>query len=94
MRSSTPSLPPAFTNMNHLQHHSQVRAFFERWYRPEHMAVVVVGDMPDTGERAYSSWHLFLVCLCFAEDPVTSVMVVQVAHGGEVAMACRHSEAS
>mmetsp|Transcript_12208 Transcript_12208/g.26250 ORF Transcript_12208/g.26250 Transcript_12208/m.26250 type:complete len:1102 (+) Transcript_12208:74-3379(+) len=27
-----------------------VRAFYERWYRPQHMAVVVVGDVADTAD--------------------------------------------
>ena len=24
-----------------------VKAFYQRWYRPEHMAVIVMGDFPD-----------------------------------------------
>lgn len=24
-----------------------VKSFYQRWYRPEHMAVVVVGEFPD-----------------------------------------------
>lgn len=27
-----------------------VRAFYERWYRPENMALVAVGDFADMGE--------------------------------------------
>ena len=27
-----------------------IKAFYERWYRPENMAVVIVGDMEDAGE--------------------------------------------
>ena len=26
---------------------SKLKGFFERWYRPEHMALVVVGDLKD-----------------------------------------------
>jgi len=29
----------------------KVRAFYERWYRPENMAIVAVGDITDTGKR-------------------------------------------
>jgi hypothetical protein len=27
-----------------------VRGFYEKWYRPEHMAVVVIGDFGDCGK--------------------------------------------
>jgi predicted Zn-dependent peptidase len=29
-----------------------VKAFFSRWYRPELMAVVIVGDFTDAGENS------------------------------------------
>lgn len=29
---------------------STVKAFYDKWYRPENMAVIVVGDFKDCGE--------------------------------------------
>lgn len=36
-----------------------VKAFYERWYRPESMAVVVVGDFEDPGGRAWIAVWMF-----------------------------------
>jgi zinc protease len=30
---------------------SRVKDFYHRWYRPEHMAIVAVGDFPNTEVR-------------------------------------------
>ena len=37
-----------------------IKAFYERWYRPENMAVVIVGDMEDAGE-AWRVWRVWRV---------------------------------
>lgn len=40
---------------------ARLRAFYERWYRPEHATLVIVGDvsadaMEDAAKRAFASW--------------------------------------
>lgn len=32
-----------------------VKAFFQRWYRPERMAVVIVGDFADAGKSDFKT---------------------------------------